>query len=761
MKKLLFTFLFLFQHILGFSQFTDDFSDGNFTINPSWKGDTALFEIDSNLSLHLTDTISNTSYLYTNCESINNASWEFDIKLDFSPSTSNYAKIYLTSDQQNLTSNLNGYFLKVGGQSGAVDDISLYIQNGNSETKIIDGTDGIAANNPELRIKVTRDNVGNWEMYLDTSNTYFLDGSSFNNSIISSNYFGIYCKYTSTRGDKFWFDNFVVSGTADTTTPQIINQNDIVINEIFVDPTPIIGLPEYEYIELYNNTNSSINLTNWTISIGTSVKEFPPSIIEADSFVILVKNEVIDSFPNNISRIGFSSISLTNGGDNIILKDNFGRTINAISYTDKWYNNNNRSEGGWSIERVNPNLFCEGKNNWRASVANIGGTPGKENSVLGSNIYPSDFRITNAYITTNNKVKVFFSKSIDSLQLANHSFFDINGNILVNSNPVPPFFNTTILTANFNFLENEPYTISTNGLYDCTGNYISNSIQFGITDSVLENEIIINEVLFNPKDNGVDYVEIYNNSNSFFDLSKLKIANFFSFGGQNYPENPKTITEETIIFSPKSYLVLTADTSMVKQQYFCENPYNFIELEGMPTLSNDSGNICITHQSLNQIIDAFSYSDDMHFSLLESTDGVSLERLSFNDNDWHSAASTTGFGTPTYKNSQKKITESIGEVNIEPKSFSPNNDGNKDICTINWNFNETNLMATIHIFDDEGRKIKNILNNKMIGNFGNAIWDGTSEDGEKLNSGIYIVWLQVFSENGKVNNFKKAVVLSR
>ena len=106
----------------------------------------------------------------------------------------------------------------------------------------------------------------------------------------------------------------------------------------------------------------------------------------------------------------------------------------------------------------------------------------------------------------------------------------------------------------------------------------------------------------------------------------------------------------------------------------------------------------------------------MHFSLLESIDGISLERLSFDRNDWHSAASTVGFGTPTYKNSQQLITQSIGEINIEPKSFTPNNDGYKDICSINWNFNENNLMASIKVFDDEGRLAKNILNNKMIGN---------------------------------------------
>ena len=54
-----------------------------------------------------------------------------------------------------------------------------------------------------------------------------------------------------------------------------------------------------------------------------------------------------------------------------------------------------------------------------------------------------------------------------------------------------------------------------------------------------------------------------------------------------------------------------------------------------------------------------------------------------------------------------------------------------------------------------------MLNNEMIGNSGNITWDGTSEMGLQLNTGMYIVWMEIFSEDGNVERFKKVVVLSR
>ncbi len=68
---------------------------------------------------------------------ISNTEWRFWIKLSFNTSANNYARIYLVSDQSDLESELNGYFVQVGGPN---DSIALFKQTGLEYEKIISST---------------------------------------------------------------------------------------------------------------------------------------------------------------------------------------------------------------------------------------------------------------------------------------------------------------------------------------------------------------------------------------------------------------------------------------------------------------------------------------------------------------------------------------------------------------------------------------------------------------------------------------------
>jgi len=87
MKKILLILLCL--PMIGFGQFTDNFSDGDFISNSTWLGNVGVFEVDTNNILHLNDTSNGVAFLVTQSQTIINGEWIFDVRLDFSPSTSN------------------------------------------------------------------------------------------------------------------------------------------------------------------------------------------------------------------------------------------------------------------------------------------------------------------------------------------------------------------------------------------------------------------------------------------------------------------------------------------------------------------------------------------------------------------------------------------------------------------------------------------------------------------------------------------------
>jgi len=184
--------------------------------------------------------------------------------MDFNPSSNNFTKIYLTSSGPDLSSALDGYFIKLGGTS---DEISLYRQDNDQVVEIIDGLDGRIDISPvDLTLRVTRDELGNWELFtkLDGEPDYSTEGSILDDTYLISNNFGISCQFTATRFDKFYFDNINVSGNpfTDRFAPNVVDVSSIDVNNIdirfdeAVDPVSSQSVLHY----LVNNNTGNPDL---------------------------------------------------------------------------------------------------------------------------------------------------------------------------------------------------------------------------------------------------------------------------------------------------------------------------------------------------------------------------------------------------------------------------------------------------------------------------------------------------------------------
>jgi hypothetical protein len=546
-------------------------------------------------------------------------------------------------------------------------------------------------------------------------------------------------------------------------TPQLY---DVVIDELFPDPNPQVGLPLLKFLELKNISTYPINLQGWKLIDGSSTATLPSYYLLPDSFVIVCATNSTSAYSTFGPALGVANFpSMNIGGTTIVLKSADNQTIHAVQYDLSSYKNELKKDGGWSLEMIDSKNPCMGFDNWKAGTDASGGTPGRKNSVDGINKDENSPKLLRAFLSANNMVSLVFDEPVDSLKAASINNYTIgNGLSATSAITLSPFFNTVNITLNSPLAAGIIYTITANNISDCSGNIITtkNSAKFGIAQDADSLDIVINEILFNPLPLGTEYVEIYNRSAKIIDLSKIFIANRNS---SNIISSIRHLTTENILFFPSEFMVLTTNPAAVKNQYITINADAFLQLNSMPSFSNDKGDVIILNKQGN-VIDEVKYMDKWHFPLIHNTEGVSLERIDYDgpsvQSNFHSAATSVGYGTPGYKNSQCKFTEEVrGDIAVIPEIFSPDNDGTDDFVTINYSFPSPGFVANITIFDASGRPVRYLQKNSLSGVKGYYRWDGLDDKNRKLPQGIYIIYTEIFNTEGKKKSFKNTVVLGR
>ncbi|HKK10956.1 MAG TPA: lamin tail domain-containing protein, partial [Bacteroidales bacterium] len=510
MKKLLFAFL-IFPALL-FGQFSDDFSDGDFTTNPSWQGDTEKFMINENHELQLADNQESTAFLSVNQQRIDSTEWLFDAALHFSPSGNNNARIYLAANSANPDLITESVFLQLG-ESGSEDALTLYHQNADVETMICKGSNGLISTAFSLPVKITYREPGVWRIFIDPLNngSYVSEAEGSYPVSFSSSGFIVFCKYTISNSEDFVFDNFVVRPfQVDVTAPEVVSfevisqytleigfsepvvesgaintlnyllngsihpeevifdevlkdkvnlifaepfsnnteyqllisgvedgqgnlmnpheetfsyiqpyepqTHEIVINELMVDVNPEPnGLPAYDYLELYNTTQRLMDLSGCVVQWSSHQREIPDGItLKPGHFLVLTDDDA--DFEEGIPVINFSSLPLNTEAE-IIIRNTDLQIIHALNYKKEWYHDEEKEEGGWSLEMIDPDNPCGAITNFSASVDQDGGTPGMINSVFDENPDVENPLLSHAKFVSDSILSLRFSESMDSAAL--------------------------------------------------------------------------------------------------------------------------------------------------------------------------------------------------------------------------------------------------------------------------------------------------------------------------------------------------------
>jgi hypothetical protein len=225
---------------------------------------------------------------------------------------------------------------------------------------------------------------------------------------------------------------------------QLPARYDVVIDEILADPTPVIGLPNSEFIELKNVSAHAFDLRQWKISDGSSTATISISyLLLPDSFVIICPSSAVNAFSSIGPSIGVSNFpSLNNDEDLISLVSAAGSVVHSVNYRVDWFNNAVKSEGGWTLEMIDTHSPCASQSNWKASVDPTGGTAGRRNSVDAINPDTQPPAFIRSYVIDSVTIIAVFDESLDSIGAATASNYHFNDASLtiMSAMTIPPLF---------------------------------------------------------------------------------------------------------------------------------------------------------------------------------------------------------------------------------------------------------------------------------------------------------------------------------
>jgi hypothetical protein len=293
---------------------------------------------------------------------------------------------------------------------------------------------------------------------------------------------------------------------------------DVYITEIMYNPSTAQGDDsDLEWVELFNNATSPIDLSNYQINsndfddfiIGSGEYAVISSELtdgvdtDTDSFATVygntdgVWNHLVDNF--NASN---GILNLVNSENEVVLNNGLA-DIDKLNYTIAFGNNN-----GFTVERFNINtqFFGESKTS--------GGSPGAQNSIF-DNTDPTFTNTTLTNATTGDLFEVIVTPS-DNVAIFNITFFNgtdstfmenvsnvFKYNITIFQNSVSNFiYNFTVLDTAGNYQKSREYlvTISDNDPATFTNSTPTNATTddlFEVIVTPTDNIAVSNVIIFN------------------------------------------------------------------------------------------------------------------------------------------------------------------------------------------------------------------------------------------------------------------------
>lgn len=828
MKRWLFYTLTSMLTGISSAQTLDDFSDGNFTHSPTWQGDTGHFQVVSQRLFLQAPAQTDTSQLSTLIDPPDSAFWSLDFRMDFNPSSSNYVRWYLLSTEPNFNAAQEAYFVQVGGSSE--DRVSLHKRVGSTDMILWEsGVDAVDLDTVQLRLKATYHD-GIWSLAQLQSGSWIPLASALDSLSRPFQNTGIWCRYTSTRSDRFSFDDFsyVFSPWTDTLDPSVIHSTllspsslqltfnetvsadnirlrrlpsgswfdahpnretgetfhlsldqailegslyqielaewsdlsgrtldstwtlsyyrpklrDVLITEIMADPTPAVQLENREYIELYNRSAQPVSLNRLVLSVnGTQTNLSETAILHPGAFHVL-----------------YDLPSLPNSGAQVLLMDSSARLIDAVEYSPRMHEHSYKSEGGWSLVLADTSRSCMGSRVWVSSSNPNGGSPG-EWDAFSDLPQPRNRWLSYGYVY--NELELRWFHSLDSVYWAENPPEVIQEGVLLYHTLKAPF-----RTERMQFskpIPNEGFLLYwPKGLRDCVGRYfVPDTLHILPVVPPDSGDVRISEVLFEPSDGHVEWLEWVNSGEHAVELGELRLAEYNP--RFNSLDQVRIPFAESLVMNPGERWVWTTNREELWSSYEELDSFSVHSTAEWLSLINDSLSVALMTSGF-EVLESFRYKRDWHVPFLLETADVSLERRDFtassrSSSNWYSGPSAREGGTPTRPNSHAE-TRPRSSGQVRPELFTPNGDGIADFSVLSWSFPEPGWTASVRLINLSGQLVFEHPDRGIMPKNMEWSWSGQGFSSYRCAPGIYIWVLEAQNPSGKREFHRIPCVLS-
>ncbi|MGA1543746.1 MAG: lamin tail domain-containing protein [Saprospiraceae bacterium] len=527
----------------------------------------------------------------------------------------------------------------------------------------------------------------------------------------------------------------------------------LYITEIMVDPVPSAGsLPEEEYIEIFNASSDTLSLQGTLIQVGNSRSSLPIYRLPPHQYLLLVGPQTTALFDPTIPILALSKWPrLTNSGQRIQMMNTQEEWLDYFTYSEDWYRDSDKKEGGFSLEKISPLLPSDCPQSWMAHPTESGGSPGTENPISPTLIDRAPPTLVNLNLPDSLTLVVQFDEKINAIDTAQVWLDETLTTWPIAAIEFSYLPSQIILHFSEGLPSGIPLSLRLSGVSDCSNNTLQDtSIYFAFGKKPAYQDLVISEIMFDPYPNQTTFLEVYNRSDQILELGYLQLVK---------PESNRQYSLPQKWMPPHQYYVLTKDASLLKEAYpwlesapIIEVPYATFRLSGET----------LQLQTSQSIVDALSYDPDWHHPLLEDSEGVSLERISLEGPsqepaNWHSAAASVGYATPGLPNSYSADLEPSESKDWLALNQEVIQQG--EILLIFYQSPLPGCILTIYVFDMSGRHLATPINQLQVQYKGWVKWTGTDDLGRSLNSGIYIILAQLVHPEGLVQTAKRVVGL--